>query len=116
MEPTSSMPADWGVFRRQMPVARQWAYFDHAAVAPLSGPAREALAQWALDATTHGAAYYPAWTRRVEHLRTLAADMIGAQPEEIALVGNTTAGINLVAEGFPWRSGDNVVIRADEFP
>ena len=37
-------------------------------------------------------------------------------PEEIALVGNTTAGINLVAEGFPWQAGDNVVTRADEFP
>lgn len=116
MEPTRSLPVDWSVFRRQMPVAAEWAYFDHAAVAPLSGPAREALVQWALDATTHGAAYYPTWTRRVEHLRTLTANMIGAQPEEVALVGNTTAGINLVAEGFPWRSGDNVVIRADEFP
>ncbi len=99
-----------------MPVARQWAYFDHAAVGPLSGPSQEALAQWAEDATANGAAYYPAWTRRVEHLRTLAASMVGALPEEIALVGNTTAGINLVAEGFPWKSGDNVVIRADEFP
>ena len=99
-----------------MPVSRQWAYFDHAAVAPLSGPAQKALAEWANDATHNGAAYYPAWTGRVEHLRTLAARMIGALPEEIALVGNTTAGINLVAEGFPWQSGDNVVIRADEFP
>ena len=109
-------PADWELFRRQMPVARQWAYFDHAAVAPLSGPARQALAQWAEDATDHGAAHYADWSRRVEHLRTSAAKLIGAMPEEIALVGNTTAGINLVAEGFPWRPGDNVVTRADEFP
>jgi selenocysteine lyase/cysteine desulfurase len=41
---------------------------------------------------------------------------MGALPEEIALVGNTTNGINLVAEGFPWQPGDNVVTRADEFP
>ncbi len=116
MEPSTVATADWDYFRRQMPIARQWAYFDHAAVAPLSGPAHECLAQWATDATTNGSAHYPAWTRQVEHLRTLAADMIGAAPEEIALVGNTTAGINLVAEGFPWKPGDNVVIREDEFP
>ena len=42
--------------------------------------------------------------------------MIGAHPEEIALVGNTTAGISLVAEGIDWRPGDNVVTLADEFP
>jgi len=42
--------------------------------------------------------------------------MIGAQSDEIALVGNTTAGISLVAEGFNWQPGDNVVTLADEFP
>jgi cysteine desulfurase/selenocysteine lyase len=31
-------------------------------------------------------------------------------------VGNTTAGISLVAEGIDWRPGDNVVTLADEFP
>ncbi len=42
--------------------------------------------------------------------------MIGAHSDEIALVGNTTAGISLVAEGFDWKPGDNVVTLADEFP
>jgi selenocysteine lyase/cysteine desulfurase len=46
----------------------------------------------------------------------LAADLIGAVPEEIAFINNTSAGINFVAEGFPWKPGDNVVTRADEFP
>lgn len=113
---TTCVAGDWDDFRRQMPIARQWAYFDHAAVAPMSGPAQAALVNWAEDATVNGSANYPAWTRRVEHLRTLAARLIGALPEEIALVSNTTAGINLVAEGFPWKPGDNIVTRADEFP
>ncbi len=111
-----TLTADWAEFRRQMPISRDWAYLDHAAVAPLSGPAQAALIDWARDATENGSANYPEWTRHVEHLRTLAANLIGALPEEIAMVGNTTAGINLVAEGLPWKPGDNVVIRADEFP
>jgi selenocysteine lyase/cysteine desulfurase len=99
-----------------MPVTRRWAYFDHAAVAPLSGPAQAALAQWTDDATLNGDVGCPAWSRQIEQLRTSAARMIGADPTEIALVANTTAGINLVAEGFPWEPGDNVVTRSDEFP
>jgi len=99
-----------------MPVARHWAYLDHAAVAPLSGPAHEALLKWAEDATFNGDTGCAAWTRQIERLRALAAGLIGARGEEIALVANTTAGINLVAEGFPWQPGDNVVTRADEFP
>ncbi len=115
-ESVTTPTADWAAFRREMPVARQWAYFDHAAVAPMSGPAQRALAGWAVDATENGAANYPAWSLRIEQLRTLAARAMGAVPEEIALVGNTTAGINLVAEGFPWKPGDNIITRADEFP
>ena len=53
---------------------------------------------------------------RIEDLRGRAADLIGADAEEIALVPNTTSGISLVAEGFPWRPGDNVVLPANEFP
>ena len=107
---------DWAEFRRQMPVARRWAYFDHAAVAPLSGPAGRALARWAEDAVLMGSADYAAWKEGVEETRRRAARLIAAQSEEIALVPNTTAGINLVAEGFPWQPGDNVVVPDNEFP
>jgi selenocysteine lyase/cysteine desulfurase len=108
--------ADWAEFRRQMPVARRWAYFDHAAVAPLSGPASQALARWAEGAVLNGSAGYAAWKEGVEETRCRAARLIAAQSEEIALVANTTAGINLVAEGFPWQPGDNVVVPDNEFP
>ena len=49
-------------------------------------------------------------------MRATAAQLIGAHLDEIALVGNTTAGISLIAEGLDWRPGDNVVTLADEFP
>ncbi len=106
----------WGRFRGEMPIARQWAYFDHAAVAPISGPAQAALIQWAREAAGGGDVHWSRWSRRVSELRALAAGMLGAETEEIALVGNTTEGVNLVAEGFPWEPGDNVVTLEDEFP
>ena len=109
--------ADWDEFRREMPVAGRWAYFDHAAVAPLSGPAQQALACWSEDAASNGtAANYRDWMNQIEELRRRAGDLIGADADEIALVPNTTSGVSLVAEGFPWRPGDNVVLPANEFP
>lgn len=113
---TSTAARPFASFRDQMPVVRQWAYFDHAAVAPLTEPARKVLAEWADDVAANGDAYWPRWAERLEHLRRRGAELIGAEPAEIALVRNTTEGINLVAEGFPWRSGDNVVTLANEFP
>ena len=99
-----------------MPVTERWAYFDHAAVAPLSGPASRALAAWAAQASTEGDTVWLDWDRQVEQTRGSAAKLIGASPDEIALVPSTTAGINLVAEGLDWSDGDNVVVLADEFP
>lgn len=103
-------------FRGQMPVADRWAYLDHAAVAPISGPAHAVMEQWGRTALKDGAVRYADWVARIERLRSLAAESVGADPGEIALLSNTTAGICLVAEGFPWKTGDNIVTRADEFP
>lgn len=102
--------------RAAMPVARKWAYFDHAAVAPLPQPAAEALQKWLTQATEDGDTAWPEWSAQLTRCRQTAAAMIGADERGVALLPNTTAGINLVAEGLDWRPGDNVVTLADEFP
>jgi len=99
-----------------MPVTERWAYFDHAAVAPLPEPSTDALIGWSRDAAQNGDTGWNSWDRQVEETRSLGARLIGAHPDEIALVRNTTEGINLVAEGFAWQPGDNVVLPDDEFP
>jgi cysteine desulfurase / selenocysteine lyase len=106
----------WTQFRRQMPVTERWAYFDHAAVAPLPAGARDALVRYAQQAADEGDTVWPIWNRRVEAVRGLGARLVAADPDEIALVRNTTEGISLVAEGFPWQEGDNVVTLDNEFP
>ncbi len=106
----------WLQFRRQMPVSQRWAYFDHAAVAPIPQAARDAVIRWADQSLTEGDTLWPDWNRRVESVRTLAARLLNADTAEVALVRNTTEGINLVANGFPWRTGDNVVTLDNEFP
>jgi selenocysteine lyase/cysteine desulfurase len=110
------MSARWSEFRAQMPIAPRWAYFDHAAVAPLSAPAAVALQAWLREATEQGDTVWPQWARRVEEVRSTAAELIQADTGEIALVRNTTEGVNLVAEGLAWKSGDNMVTLDDEFP
>jgi len=106
----------WVELRRMMPCAQHWAYFDHAAVAPISAPAQAALVEWAKDLAENGCADWPQWAEELEQVRRRGAELISADSDELALVHNTTEGINLVAEGFPWRPGDNVVVPADEFP
>jgi selenocysteine lyase/cysteine desulfurase len=107
---------DWTSLRGQFPVTRRWAFFDHAAVAPLSGPAQRAVVEWAADMADNGDVHEPLWFRRVNEVRGLAGRLLNADPLDVAFVKNTSEGIGIVAEGFPWRPGDNVVTAAEEYP
>ncbi|MCI0458125.1 MAG: aminotransferase class V-fold PLP-dependent enzyme [Gemmataceae bacterium] len=107
---------DWLALRDEMPVTKHWAFLDHAAVAPLPECARRALVEWADDMAGHGVAHEPRWLRRVEEVRALAARLLGCDPLDLALVKNTSEGVGIVAEGYPWRSGDNLVTAEDEYP
>ncbi len=107
---------DWAALRNEFPVTRRWAYFDHAAVAPLSAPARAALVEWADSQSADGVTGWPLWSRRVKETRERAGRLLNADPDDVAFVKNTTEGISFIAEGLPWQPGDNVVTSADEFP
>ena len=102
--------------RSQMPAAERWAYFDHAAMSSLPRSTAAAFQKWLTEAVEIGNPIWSDWVKGVEAMRATAAQLIGAHSDEIALVGNTTAGISLIAEGLDWRPGDNVVTLADEFP
>jgi selenocysteine lyase/cysteine desulfurase len=107
---------DWTALRAEFPVCRRWAFLDHAAVAPLSERARAAFVDWSADAAANGVVAEPAWLRRIEQVRALAARLLNAETTDVAFVKNTTEGIGIVAEGLDWRPGDNVVSCADEYP
>jgi selenocysteine lyase/cysteine desulfurase len=107
---------DWEKLRAEFPVTRRWAFFDHAAVAPISGRAQQALADWAADMAENGDVNERRWLDRTEEVRRLAGQLINADPLDIAFVKNTSEGIGIVAEGFPWNPGDNIITAAEEYP
>ncbi len=107
---------DWTDLRRECPVTNRWAYFDHAAVAPLTDRARRALIEYADELAINGVVNDPDRVRRIEAVRRLAAQLLNADPLDIAFIKNTSEGIGIVAEGLRWRAGDNVVTAEDEYP
>jgi cysteine desulfurase / selenocysteine lyase len=102
--------------REQMPVTQKWAYFDHAAVCPITAPGAAAMHLCVEQSLLEGDTAWPEWGRKLRETRQAAANLINAHPDEIALTPNTTTGINYIAEGLDWRTGDNIVTLADEYP
>jgi cysteine desulfurase / selenocysteine lyase len=104
-------------YRAEFPVLREQLYFNHAGVSPTSLRVAAAVREWMDDVVQHGVRNERSWEARSEDARRLAARIIGAAPEEIALVRNTSHGLGLVAEGLDWKPGDEVVVAASlEYP
>ena len=100
----------------QFPILDELIFFDHAGVAPISGPAAAALEAYARQAATRG--YVGSgWQPRIRQVKQLAARLIGAESDDqIAFVANTSTGLNMVARGLDWHQGDQVVITSVEYP
>ena len=103
-------------YRSEFPVREQLIYLNHAAVGPLCRPAAEAMRRLADDACRFGSLHYGEWLDAYDALRRAASRLIGASPDEIAIVKNTSEGIAMVAGGLTWRAGDRVIGFKEEFP
>lgn len=104
--------------RKWMPVSERFAYFDHAAVGPISLPAAEAMRKWVDQSLLQGDVCWPEWSAAASELRSSAARLISCKPLEIALIPNTTFGINVVAHGYRWGTSsrrESVVVLENEF-
>ncbi len=91
-------------------------YFNHAAISPLAKPVRRAMEniiQTYAEKGMHG------WSQGNRHRMSARAQLgerLGCAAEDIGLVSNTTHGITLVAQEYPWQPGDGLVLIRGEFP
>lgn len=92
------------------------AYFNHAAIAPPSLPVRAAVRAVADAYAKRGAAAWMQCAEQRDELRQRLATLIGATPETIGFVPNTSHGVLAIAMCLPWQRGDRVVLLRGEFP
>jgi len=53
---------------------------------------------------------------RIAETRKSVARFIGARVDEISFTGPTSSGLNAIANGLDWKSGDEVVCYLDDYP
>lgn len=101
--------------RDLFPIARRYAYLDHAAIAPLAVPVRSAMTVF-LDRLTEEPFELAHWQRLRTQVRARIGELLSVGPERIAFTKNTTTGLGLAAAGLDWQDGDNIVGVDREFP
>jgi selenocysteine lyase/cysteine desulfurase len=101
--------------RREFPVVENGIFLGHAGVTILPRRAADAIKGYA-EASCHRHQEFGEVLRDVARTRSLCATLIGAHPDEIALLGPTSLGLSLFANGLDWRPGDEVLYYGDDYP
>lgn len=111
----AALHADETLRREEFPVVTRQVFLGHAGVCPLprrvAARIEECARTGSLGDQEEGFA-----RSRIMGVRQQAARLLGAQVEEIALVGPTSLALSLIAGGLPWRKGDNILVYQEDYP
>lgn len=96
--------------------ANNYTYLNSAAVSPIPTTAIEAINVQLADVSANGSKNYQDWVDTKDRARLIIATMLSVQAEQVAFTRNTSDGFASIANGLPWKTGDNIVSFANEFP
>lgn len=107
--------ADALKIRKRFPVFERKIYVNSCSQGALSDSVeaafRDLLAGWHREGSP-----WDLWVQKYEELRTSFAVMIGAEPDEVAVVPSASAGINAVASALDFQARPGVVLGEFDFP
>ncbi len=109
------MPFDIGRWLPEFPIRESCLYLDHAAVCPLPFPVADAMRQRVTAQEQTGYESYEDFRNATLACRHLGSRILGCNPDDVTIIGSTSEGLSLVAEGLGWRPGDEVLIGEEEF-
>ncbi len=111
----AQLAADEALRRREFPICARKIYCAHAADAPLPRRVADAMHE-SIERAAVDARNYDNELVRIEETRIAAAQLLGAEAEEISFTGPTASGLNAIANGLDWAKGDEVVCYLDDYP
>ncbi len=101
---------NFSTFRKLFPVTAKSVFLNNAAESPLNTRVHHKLNEYLMLAAEEPQNKPPVR----EIIRKKLSEIFGGASDEYALVTSTGAGIGIVASGYQWQRGDNVVIPMDE--
>ena len=115
MDLLTSILSDTDTRHRFFPISKSKIFMAHAAVTALAGPAAEAMNEL-IRKCSEDFRDFSETLALIQQTRESAGRLLHASPDEIALLGPTSLGLSLVANGIAWVPGDEVVCYLDDYP
>ncbi|MBI4417319.1 MAG: aminotransferase class V-fold PLP-dependent enzyme [Ignavibacteriales bacterium] len=90
-------------------------YLDHAAIGPVPRPSRAAVENYLRDRTENDIICH-VFLKTYAETKARIGTLLNASPDRIAFCDNTSHGLNILAAGLKWKTGDRILLTDVEFP
>ena len=99
------------------PIKKDYAFFAHCAVSPLFSKAFAKETEIAKKQQDEGLLFIKEkYNEILQSLREAASQLLKTSPENIAFMKNTSEGMSILANGYRFNPGDQVIGYTNEYP
>ena len=98
------------------PIKSNYVFLNSGGVGPLFALALKAETQFSEAQARKGSAMFGEYPRVLHNLRAAAGALLGSGPEDIAFTKSSAEGLNIIANGFPFEPGDEIISYIHEYP
>ncbi len=107
-----------------LPLYRSWfphlktgkLWLNHAAISPLNSRTKNAVEQYLLNRSEGSIDDFPQIVQISQNTKMQIGKLVNAPADRIGFVNNTSDGLNILANGIEWKSGDRILLNDSEFP
>jgi len=118
LDKLKSGPTDeqyWQSIKEEFKFAQGLKYFNNGSLGPSPLPVRTATEQFRATLDEFPSKYmWGGWNDEKESTRLKVAELMHVDAEEIALIHNTTEGMNLIAKSLDLFAGDEIILADHE--
>lgn len=105
--------------RQEMPAVTNTVYLNTGTCGPLPRRTVTAMHETMLEELEQGRIapnHYPGIMAAKTAAKAAVAGVLGCTPDDVAIAGRTTDGMNIAIAGYPWQRGDEIITSNIEHP
>ena len=110
------MPVDWDAVRAEFPALRPWTFLNTATFGQTPARSKAAVDAHFARRDEFACHDFLDWFDDMDELRRRLARLLSCDARSIAFVPNASAALSLLLGRLEWKTGDQIVTLADEFP
>ena len=91
-------------------------FLSHCSVSRLLPDAARAICKFNMDQSEFGFRMFHAYGNVLDGLHKSASEIMKTKPDNVSFLTNTSEGLNIIANGYPFQNGDSIISFIHEYP